>query len=181
MSLSLDSPPTSETPPIILKPPALDNTLFDTLHTIMCIVAVYYHLVTHYFDPASLAAGHWSTRMLSPAMGLTFVLCQCFYVYRVYHLGSHYGYRFLVFVAVVCMVCESALLVATTVEVFRLSLDQFPRFSWLVSATFGCAALAELFLTGTLIVALLRSRTGFKRTDSTIEVLIIYSVNTGIA
>ncbi|KAI0326503.1 hypothetical protein GY45DRAFT_1328834 [Cubamyces sp. BRFM 1775] len=154
--------------------------LLDTLHTVLCIVAVYYHLVTHYFDPASLAAGHWSTRILTLAMGLTIVLCQCFYVHRVYQLGSHYGYKLLVFIAIACMVCEFAFLVATTVEVFRLSLDQFPRFSWLVSATFGCIALAEFFLTGTLIVALLRSRTGLKRTDSTIEVLIVYSVNTGL-
>ncbi|KAI0656140.1 hypothetical protein C8Q70DRAFT_1057003 [Cubamyces menziesii] len=154
--------------------------LLDTLHTAMCIVAVYYHLVTHYFDPPSLAAGHWSTRILPLVMGLTYVMCQCFYVYRVYQLGSHYGYRLLVLIAVACIICESAFLVATTAEVFRLSLDQFPRFSWLVSATFGCAAVAELFLTGTLIVALLRSRTGFKRTDSTIEILIIYSVNTGL-
>ncbi|KAI0656129.1 hypothetical protein C8Q70DRAFT_393158 [Cubamyces menziesii] len=154
--------------------------LLETVHTILCIAAVYQQLVTHYFEPATLVAGnHRALSALVPVAGFTIILCQCFYVHRVYQLGSHYGYKVLVFIAIACMICEVAFLVATTVEVFRLDLARFPHLSWLVSATFGSAALAEVFLTGMLIVTLLRSRTGFKRTDSTIEVLVIYSVNTG--
>ncbi|KAI0326501.1 hypothetical protein GY45DRAFT_101640 [Cubamyces sp. BRFM 1775] len=158
--------------------------VLETVHSILCIVAVYYHLVTHFFDTVSLTAGHWSTRLtvqtLGLVMGLTIILCQCFYVFRVYHLGPHKVYRFLVLVAVICMICELAFFVATTVEVFHLALDEFPAYSWLVSTGFGCAALAELFLTGTLVVVLWCSRTGSKRTDTIIEILIIYSVNTGL-
>ncbi|KAJ8487652.1 hypothetical protein ONZ51_g4031 [Trametes cubensis] len=138
--------------------------LFETLHTTLCIVAVYSQ----------------SLKLLASAAGPTIVLCQCFYVYRVYRLGSHYGYKLLVSIPIACMVCEVAFIVATTVEAFRLSLTQFPPFGWLASAAFGCAALAELFLTGTLIIVLLRTRTGFKKTDSTIEVMIIYAINTGL-
>ncbi|KAI0656128.1 hypothetical protein C8Q70DRAFT_1056993 [Cubamyces menziesii] len=154
--------------------------VLETVHSILCIVAVYYHLVTHFFDTASLSAGHWSTRTLGLIMGLTIILCQCFYVFRIYHLGPHKVYRLLVLIAIICMVCEFAFFIATTVEVFHLSLKEFPAYSWLVSTGFGCAALAEFFLTGTLVVVLWRSRTGSKRTDSIIEILIIYSVNTGL-
>ncbi|KAI0326508.1 hypothetical protein GY45DRAFT_1328855 [Cubamyces sp. BRFM 1775] len=153
---------------------------FETFHTVLCIVAVYSQLVTHYFEPGTLLAGHWSLRTLVPASGLTILLGQCFYVHRVYQLGSHYGYKLLVFIAIACMACELAFVIATTVEAFRVTLAQFPAYSWLFSAAFGCATLAELFLTGTLIVVLLRSRTGYKRTDSTIEILIMYAVNTGL-
>ncbi|KAI0326509.1 hypothetical protein GY45DRAFT_104684 [Cubamyces sp. BRFM 1775] len=171
--------------------------IFETVHSMLCIVAIYYHLVTHYFDPASLAAGHWSTRTLTPIMvsdgtgksqgcpqshrqALTIILCQCFYVFRVYQLGPHRIYRLLVLIAAVCIICQFAFFIVTAVEVYRLSLKDFPPYGWLASTGFGCAALAELFLTGTLVVVLWRSRTGSKRTDSIIELLIVYSVNTGL-
>ncbi|KAI0326510.1 hypothetical protein GY45DRAFT_1328862 [Cubamyces sp. BRFM 1775] len=154
--------------------------LLETFHTIMCITAVYYQLVTHYSDLATLVEGNIVLGLLSLAAGLTNLICQCFYVYRVYQLGSHYGYKLPVAIAIACMVCDLAFIVAAVIEAFLVDLDQFSRFDWLVSATFGCAVLAELFLTGTLIVVLLRSRTGFKRTDSTIDILIVYAVNTGL-
>ncbi|KAI0326505.1 hypothetical protein GY45DRAFT_1373910 [Cubamyces sp. BRFM 1775] len=134
----------------------------ETLHTTLCIIAVYYHLVLNFFNPASLLVGH------------------CFYVFRVYQVGSHFVYKSLVSAAIVCMVCSFGFMIAATVEGFRLSLNDFQHVSWLVSAIFGCAVLADICLTGTLVVVLLRARTGFRRTDSLIEVLIIYSINTGL-
>ncbi|KAI0656142.1 hypothetical protein C8Q70DRAFT_393599 [Cubamyces menziesii] len=155
----------------------------ETLHTTLCIIAVYYHLVLNYFNPASLLEGHWSTRLLTPTTGLTIILCQSFYVFRVYQVGSHFVYKSLVSAAIVCMFCSFDLpgfMIAATIEGFRLSLNDFQHVSWLVSAIFGCAVLADICLTGTLVVVLLRARTGFRRTDSLIEVLIIYSINTGL-
>ncbi|KAI0361299.1 hypothetical protein OH77DRAFT_1417538 [Trametes cingulata] len=70
---------------------------------------------------------------------------------------------------------------AATVESFILpTLYDFRQFSWMVSATYGCALACDVTLTGTLIFVLLRSRTGFKTTDNIIEVLILYMVNTGL-
>ncbi|KAI0350804.1 hypothetical protein OH77DRAFT_1007132 [Trametes cingulata] len=152
----------------------------ETLHTTLCMIAVYYHLVTNYFKPATLLVGHWSTRLLTPTTGLTILLCQSFYAFRVYLIGPHYVYRLLVSVAIVFMVCVLGFTTAATIEGFRLSLEDFQHVSWLISAVFGCAVVVDLCLTGTLVIVLLRSRTGFKRTDSLIEVLIIYSINTGL-
>ncbi|KAL7278347.1 hypothetical protein ACG7TL_008323 [Trametes sanguinea] len=93
----------------------------------------------------------------------------------------------MVAIAGVCMVCEFVdntflPLTAATVEAFRFSLGDFQHrdLNWLFSAVFGCAVLGDACLTGTLVTALARSRTGSKRTDSLIEVLIIYSINTGL-
>ncbi|KAI0773043.1 hypothetical protein BD413DRAFT_310771 [Trametes elegans] len=163
-----------------LKGLVMSILTLETLHTTLCMVAVYYHLVTNYFNPESLLVGHWATRLLTPTTGVTILLCQSFYAFRVYRIGSHVIYRLLVAVAVICMVLVLGFTIAATVEGFRLSLNDFQRVSWLVSAIFGCAVLVDLCLTGTLVVVLLRSRTGFKRTDSLIEVLIIYSINTGL-
>ncbi|EIW57852.1 uncharacterized protein TRAVEDRAFT_48879 [Trametes versicolor FP-101664 SS1] len=51
---------------------------------------------------------------------------------------------------------------------------------WLVSTGSTMAVTADMLLTAALIVFLHRSRTGLKRTDTMIDTLIIYSVNTGL-
>ncbi|KAI0326506.1 hypothetical protein GY45DRAFT_1373911 [Cubamyces sp. BRFM 1775] len=147
--------------------------VFETMNTALPLIAVYYHLVTNYFNPLSLLEGHWSTRLLTP-------ISSSFYVYRVYHIGPYYTYRICVAVAVILMVGVFAFTAAATVEAFRLSLNDFQHVSWLVSVSFGCAVFADMFLTGALITVLWKSRTGFRRTDSLIEVLVVYSINTGL-
>ncbi|KAI9060717.1 hypothetical protein FKP32DRAFT_1678675 [Trametes sanguinea] len=163
-----------------LKCLVLAILVLETFHIALCIVAVYYHLVSNYFNPLSLLVGHWSTRLLTPVTIVTIILCQGFYAFRVCRIGSHYAYLVSVAVAAVCMVCEFGFMLAATVEGFRLSLNDFQHVSWLISAVTGCAVLCDVCLTGTLVTALVRSRTGSKRTDSLIEVLIIYSINTGL-
>ncbi|KAL7284499.1 hypothetical protein ACG7TL_001790 [Trametes sanguinea] len=51
--------------------------------------------------------------------------------------------------------------------------------AWLVSAGSTMAVTADTLLTAVLIIVLRKSRTGVKRTDSMIDVMIMYSVNTG--
>ncbi|KAI0667913.1 hypothetical protein C8Q78DRAFT_1081789 [Trametes maxima] len=51
---------------------------------------------------------------------------------------------------------------------------------WLVSTGSRMATAADLLLTAILIYTLHQSRTGIKRTDSMIDVMIVYSVNTGL-
>ncbi|OJT05272.1 hypothetical protein TRAPUB_3936 [Trametes pubescens] len=71
--------------------------------------------------------------------------------------------------------------VAATVEAFiRPTFADFEKVAWMTSAGFGVAAIVDTLLTGTLILALQKSRTGFKGTDSLIDVLIMYAVNTGL-
>ncbi|KAI0357932.1 hypothetical protein OH77DRAFT_1510420 [Trametes cingulata] len=56
----------------------------------------------------------------------------------------------------------------------------FGKDAWLLSAGSLMALIADTLVTTVLIRALRKSRTGSKRTDSMIDILIIYSVNTGL-
>ncbi|KAI0788188.1 hypothetical protein C8Q74DRAFT_663961 [Fomes fomentarius] len=56
----------------------------------------------------------------------------------------------------------------------------FKHVTWLVSTGSTMAVSADLLLTVTLIHLLRRSRTGMKSTDSMLEVMILYSINTGL-
>ncbi|PIL35008.1 hypothetical protein GSI_02795 [Ganoderma sinense ZZ0214-1] len=117
--------------------------------------ASYYHLVTNYFDPLSLLAGHWSTRLITPL------------TYANVFMPVAYGML-------------DGTIDTSWASRFKLSLNDFRHVSWMASAVFGFVVLADMLLSGALIVILWRSRTGLKRTDSTIEVLIVYTINTGL-
>ncbi|KAI0648720.1 hypothetical protein C8Q79DRAFT_466210 [Trametes meyenii] len=150
----------------------------ETLHSLIWMIACYHFLVTNYANASSLLTGHWQLNVA--ITGASNLICQGFYARRVYMLGTKN--RWIVVVAVLTMTACLGFDVAASVEAFKLSLEDFPRFSvsWLVSAAYGCAVATDVLLTGALIRVLLRSRTGFKRTDLTLDTLIVYSINTGL-
>ncbi|KAI0667893.1 hypothetical protein C8Q78DRAFT_300062 [Trametes maxima] len=150
----------------------------ETLHSLIWMIACYHFLVTNYANAASLLTGHWTIKLNVAITGASNLICQGFYARRVYMLGTKN--RWIVVVAVLTMAACLGFDVAASVEAFKLSLLDFPRFSWLVSAAYGCAVATDVLLTGALIRVLLRSRTGFKRTDLTLDTLIVYSINTGL-
>ncbi|EIW53510.1 uncharacterized protein TRAVEDRAFT_52638 [Trametes versicolor FP-101664 SS1] len=161
----------------------------ETLHTIMIIHVCYYHLVTNYFNPVSLGDVTWSLRLLAPISVVAMVLCQGFYVRRVYMISPRY--RLLVAIAVVLLTTEFvsenrqlAFMIYLTVLAFiDHDLQEFNQLTeswWLVSAIYGLAFSVDSLVTGVLIMVLLKSRTGFKSTDSLIQTLIVYSINSGL-
>ncbi|KAH9902450.1 hypothetical protein C8Q73DRAFT_785126 [Cubamyces lactineus] len=169
----------------------------ETLHTVIWMIACYHFLITDYFNATSLLTGHWTVKLNVAVTPIFYVNCQyfsahvqedpssdrhfatdrSFYARRVFLLGPKS--RWVVAIAAGTMTACLGFDIGATVEAFKLSLAQFPRFSWLVSAAYGCAVVTDVLLTGALIRVLLRSRTGFKRTDSTLDMLIVYSINTG--
>ncbi|KAI0353727.1 hypothetical protein OH77DRAFT_585870 [Trametes cingulata] len=150
----------------------------ETVHTVIWMIACYHFLITDYSNAGSLLTGHWTVKANVAITGAGNLICQLFYARRVFLLGKKS--RWVVLGAGIFMTACLGFDIAATVEAFKLSLEDFPRFSWLVSAAYGCAVATDVLLTGALIRVLLRSRTGFKRTDSTLDMLIVYSINTGL-
>ncbi|KAI0353713.1 hypothetical protein OH77DRAFT_582320 [Trametes cingulata] len=153
--------------------------LLDTLHSILCMHMCYWYLVSNYFSPLRLYTGIWSINLLSVLVGCTIVACQCFYVRRVYLINRKYKY----IVALSCGMFLVVLACATgaTVEASILpNYSEFEKVTWLISAGFGGAVVIDVMLTTVLIVTLHRRRTGFRRTDSIIDVLILYAMCTGL-
>ncbi|ESK95045.1 hypothetical protein Moror_13935 [Moniliophthora roreri MCA 2997] len=56
----------------------------------------------------------------------------------------------------------------------------FQKLIWVTSAGIGSAAAADIMIAASLCYYLSRSKTGFRRTDSLITILIIYTVTTGL-
>ncbi|KAI0712584.1 hypothetical protein C8Q76DRAFT_490264 [Earliella scabrosa] len=138
----------------------------------------YNHLVTNYFNPIELTFASWSLDSMPMAAGLSIMTSQCFFIRRVYKLGGIS--RVVAYLAMILLVVEFAFCMAATVEAFiQPSFEAYRSVTWLISAAFGVIVLTDGMLTATLIVALRNCRTGFRRTDSLIDILVLYAITTG--
>ncbi|KAJ3824267.1 hypothetical protein F5880DRAFT_407776 [Lentinula raphanica] len=70
------------------------------------------------------------------------------------------------------------LIVRVVLLLFKLPESEFIQ--WVTSAGIGSAAAADVIIAGSLCFYLSKSRTGYKKTDSLISTLIVYSLTTGL-
>ncbi|EIW52183.1 uncharacterized protein TRAVEDRAFT_53608 [Trametes versicolor FP-101664 SS1] len=155
--------------------------LMETFHTVLWIIICYQYLVVNYFNPLNLIETHWYIKLTIPMTAITGMFSQIFYAGRVYYIGPQLKYRLLVAAAVFVMFLSLGWDFAATVKVFRASsIFEFSHWTWIVSVAYGLAVVCDLITALALIVVLRRSRTGVKRTDTVVDALIMYTVNTGL-
>ncbi|KAI0694296.1 hypothetical protein C8T65DRAFT_744411 [Cerioporus squamosus] len=155
--------------------------VFETFHTILCIHVGYFSAMLKFTNPLALftTPGSRSLQTLSLAAGLVVVTAHSFYVRRAYLLGPRW--RWLLAVAVVLIVAELGFSAAASAKAYMLiTIEDFSKAIWLISTACGMTAFADLFLCTMFIDALHRSRTGFRKTDTLINTLILYAVGTGL-
>ncbi|KAM5544686.1 hypothetical protein V8D89_001584 [Ganoderma adspersum] len=132
-----------------------------TLHT------CYYYLVSNYFNPAVLQTGVWSVIYAPILIGLIAFISQL--------LRADSSPVMLFYVAEIA-ISVAAIYIGATIP----SIVDLVQVTHYVSAAFATALIGDLFLSSALIVVLRRSRRGLKRPDSTVELVTIYIVNTGL-
>ncbi|KAI0667854.1 hypothetical protein C8Q78DRAFT_1081736 [Trametes maxima] len=152
--------------------------IVDGLGTALAIHMCYWFLVTNYFTP-KLITVVWSMKIQGIVDTVVVFACQCFFVRRVYLIGRRF--RFLVWFIMVLILGEVALASVSYIEIFLIpNILEYRKYALCDPAAYALAAAADVMLTSLLIFELHRSRTGFKRTDSTIDVLIAYAITTGL-
>ncbi|PIL32235.1 hypothetical protein GSI_05480 [Ganoderma sinense ZZ0214-1] len=153
--------------------------VLETVTSAMSMHVCYHYLVSSYFNPPALLRGMWSIDLFPVISGIVMVSTQSFFVRRVYVLGR--GYRiFVVFAVFLCFI-EMGFFIAATTEAFIIpTFEGFKHVTWLVSTGSTMAVTSDIIITTMLIFALRQSRTGVKRTDSMLDVMIMYSINTGL-
>ncbi|EIW57895.1 uncharacterized protein TRAVEDRAFT_48916 [Trametes versicolor FP-101664 SS1] len=154
--------------------------LFDIFHTVLCVHICYYYLINNYFFPPRLLDGVWSIRLTVMETGCVILLAHSFYARRLYLLGG--GQRWPVVFIATLLAIETGMCIAATVEAFLVpAFAEFAHFAWITCTGLGIAVILDVFVAGSLSYYLHRSRTGFKRTDSLIDILMVYSINTGLS
>ncbi|PIL22425.1 hypothetical protein GSI_15113 [Ganoderma sinense ZZ0214-1] len=167
-----------------------------------CLVfaLLYFYLVTNYFNPAALLIGTWSAVLMGVVMSIIIFVAQVFYVRRIYLLSR--SYRGLVVVMSLLLVgelgaCnpfrqishdlsrahtifapEGAATFAAIEGSTRYQFMSQAALTRIESTALVAVLVVDLFLASTLVVIFHRNRTGYKRTDSLLNILVIYTVNT---
>ncbi|TFK87115.1 hypothetical protein K466DRAFT_127255 [Polyporus arcularius HHB13444] len=152
--------------------------VLETFHSVLCMHFCYYYLTSNYFKPAALAQGVWSINLLGVSTGAVILISQLFFLRRVYLIGRKF--RPLVAFCGVLLLTEFGFATAVTVDTFLHPTLHNSNQAWMNSAGVGIAALADTLLTAALTFSLHQSRTGIKRTDGIIDLLILYAINTGL-
>ncbi|KAH8804266.1 hypothetical protein DL96DRAFT_637435 [Flagelloscypha sp. PMI_526] len=154
--------------------------VFDTVHQALISHTVYTYLVTNYGNPAILTQLTWSLLTEVIFNGLTAFLVQTFLTLRVWKLSNH---NYLVTAVIYSLVLAEF----GTVTAFAIkALANFTTFAQLatlqsLSVTVNAlAAMGDVMIAMTLCTLLHRSRTGFHRSDTIINKLILFAVNTGV-
>ncbi|PIL32232.1 hypothetical protein GSI_05477 [Ganoderma sinense ZZ0214-1] len=154
--------------------------ILDTLHTVTNIHLCYYYLVINYLKPSALGSGVWSLRISITETALVMLVSHGFFLRRIFLLGER---KILpVLIIGILMVSELAFAIAVTVMTFVLvSFEAFKTHMWMIWVMLANAVVIDLLVTNCLIFYLWRSRTGFKRTDNLLDVLMVYTINTGLS
>ncbi|KAJ3019071.1 hypothetical protein NUW54_g177 [Trametes sanguinea] len=161
--------------------------LLETLTLALTVHACYFYLVSSFWNPHELQKSIWSLSVRFPScllyckivLGVTMASSQSYFARRVWILGHRF--RLIVAATLVLCVVELGFLTAGTVKAFvSPEFTLFARYTWLVSIGSTLAVVADFALTVLLVYILHQSRTGLKRTDSMLDVMILYTVNTGL-
>ncbi|TBU53313.1 hypothetical protein BD310DRAFT_909593 [Dichomitus squalens] len=143
----------------------------------------YWYLVTNYFDPSELLFGSWKiVLILSVRHGLneerSSTLLKSRGSFFAWRVGSEVCFPYIVPRNITGLL---AFFSAATIETFMIpTFQEFEHLEWLISVGSAQAITADILLTTVLIITLHRSRTGIKRTDSILDVLILYAISTGL-
>ncbi|EGO01615.1 hypothetical protein SERLA73DRAFT_85396 [Serpula lacrymans var. lacrymans S7.3] len=151
----------------------------DTIHQILISHTIYTYLVTNFGDPAALGDLVWSLIVEVLFNGFTALMVQSFLAMRIWRLS---GKSWIATGAVMILVFGEFGCVLAYVGK-ALELETFAQLGTLkdLSMTVNAVAAAGDVLIAAILCTLLQnSRTGFRRSDTIINKLILFSINTGL-
>jgi len=152
--------------------------VFDTLTTALAMHTSYSYLVEGFGDNDGLLYSNWSFRLSSVFLAGPPFLSNAFYVSRLWIIGMR-NWFFLGTMGAL-MLTRLGFQMALAVVVWQYPLlSDFRKFQWMVRAYCGPSLVADILLAVFFCWTLHKRRTGYARTDSKIDLLMIYAINTG--
>jgi len=153
-------------------------TILDVLHTATSAYVTYWYLVLNFgnigiLDITLLA---FSLQIILTAIISGFV--QLFYARRVYILSK--SVVFPILIVALAAVALSFGIFYTARDIALGSLFKFHSLIWIACIALTSHAMTDVLIAGSMCWYLYRQRTGFSRTDSTLSILMVYSINTGL-
>ncbi|KAF8629508.1 hypothetical protein AX17_005634 [Amanita inopinata Kibby_2008] len=153
--------------------------LLDTFDSALNAHILYHYMVTNYLNPLAIIEPVWSICIHVALTSLSNFMIRSMFAHRVYRLSNKNIPLTAWLVAVSAL--DLAVGLYITVIAFKLTtflqLDDISKYMYL---NFSSATASDLSLALALCYLLYHSRTGFRKTDSLIKILMLYTVNTGL-
>ncbi|KAH8105638.1 hypothetical protein DFH11DRAFT_1733223 [Phellopilus nigrolimitatus] len=162
-----------------LKTHVVTVWVFDTVHQALVTHACYIYLITQYGNPLYLTVIVPSLEVMVLISGFVCLLVQSFLVYRVWRLSAN---------NVPLVACLFLFVVAEFIAntsffgkgVQMASFADVPTIAWLSKLSNGLSAATDVVIAASLTFLLNRSRTGFRKSETMINRLILFTINTGM-
>ncbi|KAF8240251.1 hypothetical protein L208DRAFT_1449568 [Tricholoma matsutake] len=152
---------------------------FDTIHQILISHTVYTYVITNYDNPSQLNDLVWSLVVEVLFNGFTAVLVQGFLALRVWRLSNRNPW--LTGAVILLILSEFGCVIAyATLSLHFTTFAELGKLKYLSIMVNALAAAGDVLIAGILCTLLHRSRTGFQRSDTMINKLILFAVNTGV-
>ncbi|KAG1908135.1 uncharacterized protein F5891DRAFT_991692 [Suillus fuscotomentosus] len=151
----------------------------DTTHQALITHTVYTYLVTDFGNASDLEKLVWSLSVEVLFNGFTGFMVQSFLAKRVYHLSNK---NMIITASVMSLVIAEFVIVIIYVAkaVGLTTFAQVPQIRSLSMSINAIAAAGDILIAVLLCTFLQRSRTGFRRSDTMIKKLMLFTINTGL-
>jgi len=151
----------------------------DSLHIAFITHASYFYMVSNFGNFGALIAPTWSSLVSIYLALFSDTIIRSIFGRRVWLMTGRNK------VLVACIATTSltafAMGFAFATRAFVLvTFGNFAKISYFMYSTFGSAIAADILIAGSLCKSLSRSRTGFKKTDTVVNLLIMYTINTSL-
>ncbi|TRM58826.1 hypothetical protein BD626DRAFT_180211 [Schizophyllum amplum] len=153
--------------------------LFDTVHQGLISYTVYYYVIANYGNAVTIGELVWSLLVEVYFNAFTGLLVQSFLAMRIWRLSN----RNVWLTSAVCTFILAEFGCCLAFASLSLHLKTFVELAELSPLSISVNALAaagDVLIAVILCTLLHRSRTGFHRSDTIINKLIIFAVNTGV-
>ncbi|KAL4264695.1 DUF6534 domain-containing protein [Pleurotus pulmonarius] len=153
--------------------------ILDTLHLALVTHALYFYMITNFSNTEAIVVPSWSILSQVYVTCISDLIVRGVFARRVWLLsGKKY---FLVILITVFSSLTAIVGFVFASRAFDLgSFLAFQSISWMMYTALSSGVAADVVIAVSLVTVLLRSRTGFKRTDSLVNTLMLYTINTGL-
>jgi len=153
--------------------------ILDALHAALLTWSMYYYLVTNFGNLLAIVKPYWTVAAVIILTNVTNLIVRCVFAHRLWKLSGGAVLVPLIIGALSLYICgEAFYFVAKGLSVPTYFMTR--PYSWSLYAAFGSEILADSMITVLqyLYLRRFRTETGFKSTDTVVQILMIYSINT---
>ncbi|KAF9071853.1 hypothetical protein BDP27DRAFT_461824 [Rhodocollybia butyracea] len=152
--------------------------ILNVLQMVFIGHSLYHWMISNFGNPAAFNSSIWSFDVGILFTNIIVLAVELFFAFRVLTLSKN---KWLSGIIAILSVCYWGFELASFVRKFQLGkISLFFRFEWIACTGLACAAAADLLIAGSLTFYLRQGRTGVRKTDSVINKLMMYAINTGL-